>query len=107
MELVNDLNHIKHVVAESELSLLYVQAPDCGLCAVMLSKIEQVTSRFPLARSIRAEIQVLPELAGEFLVATAPTVLVFAHGREIFRSGTFIDVSALERVLSQWSETMA
>ncbi len=106
MELINDIKHLKVVVSESELCLLYVQAPDCGLCSIMLSKIEQVAERYPQARSLRAEIHVVPELAGEYLVATAPTVLIFSKGREIYRAGNFIDTVDLERFLSKWCENV-
>lgn len=105
MDLINDINRLKEFVAGSKLCLLYIQAPDCGLCSIMLDKIEAVAQRFDKVRSARVELHVVPEVAGEFLVATAPTVLVFAHGREVYRAGTFIDTMELERVLSKWQET--
>lgn len=106
MELVNDIKHIKLVVGESELCMLYVQAPDCGLCSLMLGKIEAVSLQYPQVRAIRAEVQLVPELAGEFLVATAPTVLLFAKGHEIYRAGNFIDVAQLEHIMKQWCENV-
>ena len=87
MELINDIKHLKVVVSESDYR-------------------EQVAERYPQARSLRAEIQVVPELAGEYLVATAPTVLIFSKGREIYRVGNFIDTVDLERFLSKWCENV-
>ena len=72
----------------------------------MLDKIESVTRRFEKLRPARVELLVVPEVAGEFLVATAPTVLLFAHGKEVYRAGTFIDTMELERVLKKWSENL-
>lgn len=105
MDLINNINKLKTIVAAGKLCLLYIQAPDCGLCSIMLDKIEAVAQRFDKVRSARVELHVVPEVAGEFLVATAPTVLVFAHGREVYRAGTFIDTMELERVLLKWQET--
>lgn len=104
MDLVNNIELIKQVINNHAFSLLYIQAPDCGLCSIMLEKIESVAAQFNQLHSIRAEIQIVPEIAGTFLVATAPTVLVFAHGKEVYRAGTFIDTTNLERVLTRSHE---
>lgn len=106
MELIDDINILKAFVEENEFCLLYIQAPDCGLCSIMLDKIEAVSQRFNNLHSARVELLVVPEVAGEFLVATAPTVLLFAHGKEVYRAGTFIDTMQLERVLTKWSENI-
>ena len=106
MELINDIDELKRVVAHSDLCLLYIQAPDCGLCSIMLDKIDAVAQRFDNLRSVRMELLVVPEVTGEFLVATAPTVLVFAHGKEEYRAGTFIDTMELEKVLTKWNENL-
>ena len=106
MELINDINRLKAFVEENKLCLLYIQAPDCGLCSIMLDKIEVVAQRFDNLHSARVELHVVPEVAGEFLVATAPTVLVFAHGKEVYRAGTFIDTMELEQVLAKWNENI-
>lgn len=104
MDLINDINRLKEFVAGSKLCLLYIQAPDCGLCSIMREKIEALVKRYDCLCSARVELLVVPEVAGEFLVATAPTVLLFAQGKEIYRAGTFIDTMELERVLSKWKE---
>ncbi len=106
MDLVNNLNELKKKKELEPLFLLYVQAPDCGLCSIMLDKIEAVTHQYANLRSARVELHVLPEIAGTFLVATAPTVLLFAHGKEVFRAGTFIDLIELKKTLTKWNENI-
>lgn len=106
MEIINDINRLKAFVASEPLCLLYIQAPDCGLCSIMLEKIETVVHRFDKLASARVELLVVPDVAGEFLVATAPTVLVFAYGKEVYRAGTFIDIHELECKLTKWSENI-
>ena len=69
MELIDDINRLKAFVEENKFCLLYIQAPDCGLCSIMLDKIEAVAHRFDNLRSARVELLVVPEVAGEFLVA--------------------------------------
>lgn len=104
MELINDINRLKAFVAGNKFSILYIQAPDCGLCSIMFDKINAVVERFEHLKSVRVELHVVPEVAGVFLVATAPTVLLFFQGKEVYRAGTFIDVTSLERVLANWNE---
>lgn len=106
MDLINDIIRLKVFVADNKFCLIYIQAPDCGLCSIMLDKIEAVAQRLDNLSSARVELLVVPEVAGEFLVATAPTVLVFAHGKEVYRAGTFIDTMELERKLTKWSENI-
>ncbi len=104
VDLINDINRLKEFVADNKFCLLYIQAPDCGLCSIMLDKIEAVSQRFDDLSAARVELLVVPEIAGEFLVATAPTVLVFVEGKEVYRAGTFIDTLELERILTKWRD---
>ena len=106
MELLNDINRLKGIVNYEPFCLLYIQTPDCGLCSIMLDKVEAVSQQFDNLHSASVELLVVPEVAGEFLVATAPTVLLFAHSKEVYRAGTFIDTMELERVLEKWNETI-
>ena len=102
MELINDIDELKRVLANSALNLLYIQAPDCGLCSIMLDKVGDVAMKYPHMHAIRTELLKVPQVAGSFLVATAPTVLLFHHGKEVFRAGNFIDTSQLEHIISKF-----
>lgn len=106
MELINDINQLKQEVKTNQICLLYIQAPDCGLCSIMLNKIETVAGTFANVRSMRAEIHVVLEIAGSFLVASAPTVLLFVNGKEIYRAGNFIDTVELSQTLKKYSENL-
>ena len=104
MNLVNDIEQLKQLAENQQLCLLYIQAPDCGLCSVMLGKVEQATQRFSELCAARVELHVVPQVTGEFLVATAPTVLLFVNGKEVYRAGTFINVRELECEIEKWNK---
>ena len=106
MDLINDINRLKEFVADNKFCLLYIQAPDCGLCSIMLDKVEAAAHSIDKLCSARVELLVVPEVAGAFLVATAPTVLVFVEGKEVYRAGTFIDTMELGQVLEKWNENL-
>ncbi len=107
MELINDLEQIKSEIDNNEFAMLYIQAPDCGLCSVMLEKIEALTDFYRQLRTMRAEIHVVPQIASAFMVATAPTLLLFCKGREVYRAGTFIDTLEVENQLNKWSRWLS
>ena len=72
----------------------------------MLDKVEAVAHSIDKLCSARVELLVVPEVTGEFSVATAPTVLIFVEGKEVYRAGTFIDTLELERILTKWSDNL-
>lgn len=106
MELINNIEILKRIIASESFCMLYVQAPDCGLCSIMLDKIDTLAQRFEKLITARVELHVVPEIAGEFLVATAPTVLLFVNGKEVYRAGNFIDTVDLARVLTKWNDNI-
>ena len=86
MELINDINRLKSFVKDN--------------------KVEVMAKHFDNLRTARVELLVVPEVAGVFLVATAPTVLVFVNGKEVYRAGTFIDTMKLEQFMTKWNENI-
>lgn len=102
MNLVNDIDLLRQLVENQQFCLIFIQAPDCGLCSVILDKVERVAAQFDKLSAARVELHVTPQVTGEFLVATAPTVLLFVGGKEVYRAGTFIDVHELENELEKW-----
>ncbi|MFS0554920.1 hypothetical protein [Brevibacillus sp. 179-C 1.1 NHS] len=55
--------------------------------------------KHPQVKSMVTSIEKAPFISGEFLVFTAPTILLFADGKEVFRQARFISFDELERVL--------
>ena len=96
MQHLTTLRDIAHAIASHRLCLFYIKAPDCGVCQVMQGRVEELAKRydniFPFYTDIREE----PLIAGEYLVYSGPTLLMFLDGKEVYRASQFIDMKEVE-----------
>ena len=83
-------------MADNRLCLFYIKAPDCGVCNIMLGKMERLAGQFPSLTSFYTDITEEPLIAGQFLVYSGPTVLLLIDGKEVYRRSQFIDIEELE-----------
>ena len=63
-------------MADNRLCLFYIKAPDCGVCNIMLGKMERLAGQFPSLTSFYTDITEEPLIAGQFLVYSGPTILL-------------------------------
>ena len=96
MRHLTSISEIEQNLEENRLCLFYIKAPDCGVCNVMLDKVEKLSEGFPQLCSFYTDITEEPLIAGRFLVYSGPTVLLLMDGREVFRSAQFIDLEELK-----------
>ncbi|WP_165089102.1 thioredoxin family protein [Neisseria yangbaofengii] len=87
-------------IRQPPVAVLYVSAPNCGVCTVMKPKIARIVDELDGVAMGAVSIADVPSLASEYHVLTAPAVLVFAGGKEIWRGARFIDVEQLEQALA-------
>ena len=99
-----NINEIEQAISKNRLCLFYVKAPDCGVCNVMLSKIEGLVKNYSQLLSFYTDITEEPLIASRFLVYAGPTVLLILEGKEVYRSSRFIDLEELERKIVQLIE---
>ena len=96
MKHLTNIKDIEQTIADSRLCLFYIKAPDCGVCNVMLGKMERLAGQFPSLTSFYTDITEEPLIAGQFLVYSGPTVLLLMDGKEVYRRSQFIDIEELE-----------
>ena len=106
MQHLRNIKDIEQTIADNPLCLFYVKAPDCGVCNVMLDKVEHLAEHFPSLCSFYTDITEEPLIAGRFLVYSGPTVLLLMEGKEVYRGSQFIDMEELKynmnRLLQKW-----
>lgn len=103
MQIAHQLHTIQQHLNTHPLALLYVQAPNCGVCTVFHPQIETLLAEMPNIAGIETNIADVPSIAGAYHIMTAPAVLLFADGKEVWRGARFIDLPALRNVMSQYS----
>lgn len=101
MKHLTDLHEIEQTLADHRLCLFYIKAPDCGVCIVMLDKVERLADSHQSLCSFYTDITEEPFIAGHFLVYSGPTVLLILDGKEIYRGSGFINLEELNCIIKQ------
>lgn len=91
------------MIADNKVCLFYIKAPDCGVCNVMLDKVEQLADSIPSLCSFYTDITEEPLIAGRFLVYSGPIVLLLMD-EEVYRGSQFIDMEELEYNFNRYLE---
>ncbi len=102
MEHLKSIKAIEQALGDNHLCLFYIKAPDCGVCNVMLDKVEKLTDDYPKLYSFYTDICEEPLIAGRFLVFSGPTVLLLMDGKEIYRASQFINLQELGQAINRY-----
>lgn len=106
-----DMDSLKSSMEGSVPLLLYFSAEPCTVCHAMLPKLQKTLMEMRDAEEGRdyhlvvIESEKHPEICGQLLVFTVPTLLIFWEGREVLRESRFIDLNQIKRILSQIIES--
>ena len=83
MKHLTNILDIEQTLKDNRLCLFYIKAPDCGVCNVMLDKVQRLAECHTSLCSFNTDIREEPLIAGRFLVYSGPTVLLLMEGKEI------------------------
>jgi len=96
MKAIHSISEFDLILAENDAVLAYFSTETCSVCHVLKPKvIEMVAEAFPKTKMVFIESDKLPELAAQYRVFTAPTVVVFFAGRETIRKSRAFGVDEL------------
>ena len=104
MEHLTSIKNIEQTQKDNRMCLFYIKAPDCGVCNVMLDKVERLADSYTSLCSFYTDIREEPLIAGRFLVYSGPTVLLLMEGKEIYRASQFINLEELEQTINKYQE---
>ena len=107
MEHLTSIKDIEQTIKNNRLCLFFIKAPDCGVCNVMLDKVEKIADVFPSLCSLYTDIIEEPLIASHFLVYSGPTVLLLMDGKEVYRASQFIDLEELKYNINRYIELLA
>lgn len=106
MTKLNRLSEIRQMIEEQPLNLLVIKTQNCTVCEAVEIKAGELLQNHTGVSGIWAYLEDIPELASEFLTLTAPTVLVFYQGKEVYRSSRFVQFAELEQVLTRYEQEL-
>lgn len=101
MNKIKNMEEVKEIISTNQMSLLFIKTVQCGVCDAVLTQTEDVLKHFPNIRTILVSLEETPQVSGEYLVFTAPTLIMFLKGKEMFRESRFVVFSEFERKLQQ------
>ena len=104
MEHLTNIQDIEQTMKDNRLCLFYIKAPDCGVCNVMLDKVERLADSYTSLCSFYTDIREEPLIAGRFLVYSGPTVVLLMEGKEIYRASQFINLEELKQTINKYLE---
>ncbi|MCP1122173.1 thiol reductase thioredoxin [Bacillus sp. AFS018417] len=99
MKQFSNIEELTAYIEQQPLLLLFIKTEDCGVCDVMLEKITQLLEHHSNVERIVVSLEDMREISGQYLVFTAPTVLLFHGGKEIVRESRFISLENINRIL--------
>lgn len=102
MKHLTNIKDIEQALTDNRLCLFFIKAPDCGVCDVMLDKVQRLADKFPSVSSFYTDIREEPLIAGRFLVFSGPTVLLLMEGNEVYRGSGFINLEELEQIINRY-----
>jgi len=97
IELKNS-SELSAYLSDDVATLLYFSTPNCSVCHAMKPKIEALMDSYPNAL-IHIDAAQFSELAGQYIVFVAPTLLIVENEKELLRESRFIDLHKVQRLL--------
>ncbi|WP_372648959.1 thioredoxin family protein [Draconibacterium sp.] len=83
--------------------LAYFSTDACSVCKVLKPKVEEMaTARFPKMQLVYIKSDVLPDVAAQNSVFTAPTIVVFFDSRETIRKSRAFSVGELQDEIGRY-----
>lgn len=100
-----NLDKITKAVKEEEIVILYVKSNNCSVCTELLPKVEEVAKTEKI-KFIDIYIEDNREIGTTYNVFSAPTIIMFAMGKEVYREGRFLRVSELKDKIYKYKELL-
>lgn len=101
-EFAGSYDDFQQQINELPACLVYCSTNDCGVCTVLKPKIEELLiQEFPQLKPIFLSLNQYPEIAGQYRIFAAPTILVFFNGQEFTRKSRAFGIDELKKELSR------
>lgn len=97
--MIQSKEQYEELISKQNPVMLYFSSENCNVCHAVLPKVLELVEEYPVEVA-QIKVDKLPEIAGQSLVFTVPTILIMYEGREVLRESRFIDFAKLERTLS-------
>lgn len=101
MEYTN-LDEIRDTIKNNKLVILTGSTRACGVCVAVKPRLKALLDKYNGIKEIYVYVDDLEMAAGEFMIFTVPTIVLFVEGKEVHRESRIIDFEQLEFEISRW-----
>ncbi|WP_324824269.1 thioredoxin family protein [Sinanaerobacter sp. ZZT-01] len=105
MQAFKNYKEVKEAVSECVILLIFAKSENCTVCEAVLPKVKQLVNEEKI-HNVMIGIEDVPEFAGQFSVFTAPTILLFVSGKEVYRQSRFIKWDELNKEIKKWKNAI-
>lgn len=106
MRQMKSLNEINQVIENEPLVLLIIKTDQCGVCESVEAKVSLMLESRPDVTGVYVYMEDAPDVASAYLALSAPMVLLFYEGKEVYRIARFVRFDELDHVLSQYEDLL-
>jgi thioredoxin-like negative regulator of GroEL len=98
-----DITTIKEAIRNEDMVLIYIKSKTCSVCGELLPKVKEI-SKTNQVKFLEFYIEDVREVGSEFNIFSAPTILLFVMGKEVFREGRFLQRGHLTHVIEKYKD---
>ncbi|MCF7796845.1 MAG: thioredoxin family protein [Lentisphaeria bacterium] len=89
-------------ISANDLVLAYCSTPTCNVCQVLKPQVQEMTANLEEWEFVYINTVESPGIAGQYLVFTVPTLLLFVQGREVKRFSRHFGLADLQVILQRY-----
>jgi len=76
----------------------------CGPCKLMKPVLEELHARMgDKVRILKIDVDKSPSVAGALQIQSVPTLMLFQHGKSVWRKSGVLQASQLEKIIQEYS----
>lgn len=102
MSQITSKNDLLKLIHSSDLLLCFFSSKSFWGSEDLLRKVDYLLLNYPKVNKAYIPLEDSPEICGEFSVFIAPTILIFAHGKESLRKSKFIFLNEIEAFIERY-----
>jgi thioredoxin-like negative regulator of GroEL len=100
-----NLEKIIKIIKDEEIVIFYIKSRSCSVCIELLPKIGAVAESEKI-KFVNIYIEDNREVGTKYNVFTAPTIIMFVMGKEVYREGRFLRISELKDKIYKYKELL-
>jgi thioredoxin-like negative regulator of GroEL len=101
MNAVNSIEEFERIINLNKYVLAYLSNDACNICKVLKPKVEEIVHTMHEVILCYVDTVNFPEISGQLIVFTVPTIILFVEGRENFRFSRNISIIELKEKIER------